>query len=149
MSIQRLLLISLLFFSTMMVSYANIGIEPLRIELTAAPGERLTGEYVITNTVGRPMMITVKQRKYFTLPANKKIKNSWFKLETKKFKLDPDDSKTVSYTITVPKKAVGFLCLLNSFKQEKIDTDGSVKQEMLNTAFSVPVYVRIKGREDL
>ena len=37
--------------------------------------------------------------------------------------------------------------VLNSFMPRPLNDQGEVKKEMLNTAFTIPVYVRINGMQ--
>ena len=136
----------ILFFFT--YAQAGISIDPLRIELTAKPGQLLEGSYTITNTDTQPLIVTIQSKNYFTLEENKKIAiEDWFKLSSKKFRLNGKDSKKIMYNITVPQQAQGFLMVLNSFSSEKLNPQGDVQKEMLNIVYSVPVYVRIEGKQ--
>lgn len=141
----------LLFLILLSYSYTyagGISIEPLRIELNAKPGHQLEGFYTVTNTDTQPLRVAIQSKDYFTLEENKRFGiENWFRLFLREFDLGGRDSQKIMYNITVPQKAQGFLMVLNSFSSEKLTSQGDVQKEMLKTAYSVPVYVRIKGRE--
>lgn len=135
-------------FTCTAYGYAGISIDPLRVEFTAKPGEKHEGVYTITNTDEQPLKIAVESNEYFTLEENKQIKiDDFLTLSQHTFNLAGNGSHKITYSLVVPEDAQGFLMVMNRFSLHKLDDDGQVKKEMLNTAYSVPIYVRIDGRQ--
>ncbi len=131
-------------------AHASVSVDPIRVELDGKPGQRIEGSYIVTNPENSPVLVSISSKKYFTLDENKKIAiEDWFEMPEREFRLEKHASKEIMYTITVPGKASGFLMLLNSFSAKKLDENGNVLHEMINKVFSMPVYVRVKGTQDV
>lgn len=142
----------IVFLMMLFVPYlhASIAIDPLRIELAALPGEKIEGFYTVTNTKDVPVLVTIQSKNYFTLEENKEIDiDDWITLSLREFRIEAKGSKKIKYTIIVPQEAEGFIMVLNSFMPRTLNDQGEIEEAMLNTAFSIPVYVRIKGSEKI
>lgn len=93
----------------------SLGANPIRVEQTAQPGERLTDAITFNNTGDRPIHIVVSIEDWDLLmdgtPVFQKAGSlpgsiaPWIRVNPSEFDLEPGERIDVRYTVAVPKEA--------------------------------------------
>lgn len=133
------LLISVLFFINESLCFS---IKPSRIYKKVKSGEKVSGEYEISNDKKNPVRITIK----------KTVSSDWLILNKKKFDLKPGETKIVKYQIYVKNKnKKGELKSQISINQKDLNVKGLKDLKGSGASFQTrikfPVYILIEGTE--
>ena len=120
------------------VSYAQLGVEPVRVEIEMSKGEETEGSYLVWHNFKKPVQIMVKTKEWFKLKENRDISlDTWLRISPKELLVAPGKKGEFKWKVSVPNNAVGELAGMVSFTP-------SEKTGPITTVMSVPIYVAIK-----
>ena len=86
-------------------------ITPIREYIKADAGKTPTGSLTVANITDKPVTVTLSVEQFsvadYTYDYNfTPVKEDWVKFQTSQLQLQPNKSKSVSYTIAIPKGAI-------------------------------------------
>lgn len=144
-TIKRGTLLTVLLSLGLWVRAEAIAITPSIQAFELLPGEKVESQITVANTEEETLQVVPVMKTWFELKENKGIKVSdWLEYESAaSFSLKPGESKTLRFHVRAPKKAVGELIGMLSFRT-KSPTRTSVEFVM-----SSAVYLALKGTEKL
>ena len=119
-----------------------LGIDPWRTELTATPGETLTGTIELTNERNSQTHYTIE---FKDKSINAGTHQEWIELEKTEVSLGPFESTSVAYTIHMPADANGELYGRLSFSESEENDEPSMMS--ITTRISIPIFVIVRGTE--
>jgi hypothetical protein len=119
-------------------------VSPTYQTFEARPGQSVKGSMTLTNNELDSVTLTPAVKEWFRLTENENFPvEKWMKLDdSREFTLAAGESKTISYRMTVPKKAKGELVGAVTFSTKP-------GANMLVLQLSVVQYLGIKGSENL
>lgn len=136
-------------------SQIYFGITPIRVELSGNKGESITDIFYVRNNASSPIRLRVYVENWTlrqdgtpvfigTDPAAYSCKD-WIKVNPQDFRLMPDETKTVRFTISIPSETehAGFHASV-SFENVPLTTEKLRASKMLFTGkISAVVYVKV------
>ncbi len=120
-------------------AFARIAVKPIRIEVTAKPGQFAKGNFVIGNFEKHTVNVEIE----LISTSISHPDTDWFKLKTRIIEINRDKMMKLSYEIEVPEDATGEYSARINFTEQATQKKGS---KMLMT-ISIPIYVIVKGDE--
>lgn len=147
MKVLRLVFIISLVILAAQAAHADLAaitVSPVTRSITLSKKESQSGTYAAYNKSDEVQHVSVKPRCWYMPDENKSIPlESWLEVSPKEFDIAPGERKEVAYTVTVPEEAVGELAAMIAFEPERKEG------QAVNVIFSVSLYVRITGSEDI
>jgi hypothetical protein len=143
---KKILIVTLLSILYGTAVQANqLDILPVRSEIRLKPGETKSGVFTVRNTKNVALSVTVEKDEWFVLPGNPSLKTgttgAWLICSPEHFKLKPEESRQVQYTVNASTEASGELAAKISF------TPDSNAGETLVIMMSVSLYAILQGTE--
>lgn len=137
-----LLLIGLLFCFSF--AYAGLSVSPGVTNISGFANEGYKGKYLVKNTYDRNINISIEVLKGNSFSVNKNIDvNRWLVFEKYKYFIPAGETIEVPYTVVVDEKAKGSISARINFS---VDQE---KDQMISISISVPIYVTVKGTENI
>lgn len=137
---KYILVFCLMFLSSL--SFANFSVIPTVINVSGVPGSSYKNAYAVTSRFETPVTVIVTLSNGNCFSENEGVDvNDWLKLETMEFNMNPGETVTVPYEVTINENMKGSLC-----GRVKFSVDQS---EMINLSISVPIYVIVEGTENI
>lgn len=148
MFLRKIFNITILTAMAVLMTYgsllAGIAATPERHILELMPGEAAYVEYQVYNGGTEPVEMIIEPQDLVKINENKDIDiTSWLKPKEDKIIVEPGKPKVLGIDINVPKDAIGelnsmiYLC----YKEQK--------DSILNIRYGIPLYVFIKGTENI
>jgi len=122
-----------------------LNVAPTYQVFDAKPGEKIRGEFTLTNDEAETVRITPGVKEWFKLTENVSINvGDWLIISSAPLSMKAGEMKKVAFELRAPKTAQGELVGMASFL---IETEN--RESMINKRFSVAVYMSIKGTEKM
>jgi len=120
-------------------AFARIAVKPVRVEITAEPGQIAKGHFIVKNFEKHTVNVEIKL--ISTSVSHPDI--DWIKLDTRTTEIQKNKMMKVFFEIKLPKNATGEYSARINFTEQAPQKRGS---KMLMT-ISIPIYVIVKGDE--
>ena len=124
------------------LAYAELNITPAVVNVVAEPMSVCESRYIVTNVSGNAVtvIITKENWKNFSGNSSDVSVDNWLKLEKNKFDIAPKESIVVPFKVMTSDKMIGSVSGMIVF---------TVKEEMFSFSMKQPVYVTIRGTEQV
>ncbi|MFN0118551.1 MAG: hypothetical protein ACKVQC_09710 [Elusimicrobiota bacterium] len=140
--VKRIFMFVGLILTSYFSSIHALSITPNIQKFKMLPGEKVSGQVTILNTDPETIDVIPTTKNWFILNENKKIKVAdWLNIDSIPFVLKPDESKTVKFTVNIPKTAKGELVGMLSFRTK------SASRSSIEFVMSSAIYAAVSGTE--
>lgn len=119
---------------------AALSVSPTRVVIQGKPGQKLAGEFDVTNTGKEVIAIAVEPEDWAGGAAGGRGAVAWLKIQPEQLGLKPGQSRKVKYTLRVPKDASGEM-RAQIFFTTALEEGG----EGMRSRLGAILYVVIKG----
>lgn len=120
-------------------AFARIAVKPIRVEVTAKPGQIAKGNFIVKNFEKHTVNVEIE----LISTSLSHPDTDWLKLTTRVLEIHRDKMMKLFYEIKLPKNATGEYSARVNFTEQPTHKKGS---KMLMT-ISIPIYVIVKGDE--
>lgn len=122
--------------------FGALTIAPARQEIRMPPGAVYIGTFTVTSDYEVPAMVTSSCSDWYHSLENKGIMiDQWLKVYPSSFTLNPGESKTANYQVTVPQSAKGEMVAMVSFHPDIGNMNG------VSLLISSALYVIVAGTD--